>query len=294
MDSNSEYSESESEEKLLIENVTPTTSNPFPLEVSLTKYIPLQNFIKLSSIYKNELKLILDHPTCYDIHKLLFWQIFYKKLKPDTTTYLQQKTSKNLSKHYVKILLLNMKTKIDTALECLPLVLGHAIHHELYELFKFSRYFFDMRFILDCYKIIYLELLGLTVTDSFILASAKKLFGDYFMKYARKVKKNTEVVKTIVDEKYEKQMESIPGGIEFAKELAGKLRPVTSKIELKINEEQIKLAVSDSIIADRVQRHLSEPILKKSIIEDNNKTFNCNKLSPLLSRQIQSSTVRYI
>jgi Protein of unknown function len=291
MDAYSDNESSESEEKLMYENVNPTKDDPFPLEVNMNHYMPPLTALKISGTSKTELKFLLGLEIVKEIHLLLFWQVFYKKLKPDTTKSLQEKVLTKLGSNYVKLLIYNMTKKLGNGLEYLPLMLGHAIHHEFFNAFKLSNHIFDIRFVLDCYKIIYQQLLGLTVTDSFILKSTKQIFGEYFMKYTEKATKKTVEPANIFNKKFEKQMESVPGGIEFAKELASKLRPVQSKIEIRAKEEKVKLATSDNVIEERVHRQLSEPLLKKSLIQDKTKSFNCVRLSPLLSTHIQSSTV---
>ena len=186
---------------------------------------------------------------------------------------------------------MNTNPNIEKALEFLPIILGHSIHHELYDIFSFSRDQFDERFTLDCYKIIFQEFLGYTVTDSFILTQTKKIFGENFLRYAKKIKKKITVSGSI-NIKYEREMQSIPGGIEFARELAGRFRPIiNNKVENLESEEKVRLGIADNAIAEKVTRQLSEPTLRKSQIGDNSKMFNCVKLSPLLSKQIQSSSV---
>ena len=293
MDIYSDYSSSVSEDHLQIENLSPTIFTPHPIDLNLSDFLPPISILKLSSKTKSIIKYLLDISTVKELHKLLFWQIFYKKFKPDSTKSLQAQTSKLLGSHYIKLLLINMSKNIESGLEYLPIMIGHAIHHEIFDLFKLSNYSFDMRFIIDCYKIIYQEIIGMTVTDSFILDLTKKVFGSYFLKYTQKVRKKIEPTTNLLNKKYEKQMEELPGGIEFAKELAVKLRPAVVKIEPNgsRDEEKVRLNIADNNIAERVKRQLSEPMLKKSSIEDNAKMFNCVKLSPILSRQINSSTV---
>lgn len=290
--SDSESSEIDQENKF--ENINPTTADPYPLPSPNSRFLPPVSEFKLKKTIKSTLSSLFSSPSFQKLHHFLFWQIFYKKLKPDTTQYLQERISKKLGKHYVKVLLSSMSQESSKNLDSLPLFLGHAIHHELYEVFNNSRYYFDMRFILDCYKIIYLELSGIIVTDSFIQNSTKRLFGNYFMRYLAVQKKKTENPTTTLNKKFEKQMNGIPGGISFAKELAEKLRPVEVKRNENFQDEEDKhmLPIPDKIILDRVTRHLSEKTLKRSNISDSVKVFNCIRLSPLLSRQINSSSVR--
>lgn len=294
MGSNSDYTVSESEEMLLIENVCVDLENPFPLALNHDLYMPKVANLKVSASLKEQIQKILDLESSKNIRKIMFWQIFYKKFLAESTKTLQENNSKQLGKDYVKLLWTNMKYKLDSALEQLPLILSYSIHHELYDLFKHSRHTFDMRFILDCYKIIYQELLGITVSDSFILSSAKKLFGTFFLIYLKKSKKKPETRINDFAKKTEKQMENAPGINDFAKELSLKLRPVVQKVENLATEEVLKLSVFDCVIADKVKRQLSEPLLKKSKVCDKSKVFNCVRLGPLISHQVNSSTVLLI
>jgi hypothetical protein len=293
MDTSSEFESSEIEEDKTFDTLTPSPENPHPLSTDHSKYLPPLEKLPLPKGLKIKLKSIFSNDSIPKIHSLLFWQVFYKKLKPETTEVLQDQTSKKLAKNYVKLLLSLMNQPAGKAIDLLPVLFGHSIHHEYFELFSQSRHHFDQRFILDCYKIIYLELSGLTVTDSFIETSAKKVLGNYYLEYLKTQKKKPQNNSGLASKKLEKQMNGVEGGIEFAKELALRLRPlITRKPERKqAEEEEVKLEISDTIIADRVHRHLSEKVLKKSFITDSSKIFNCNKLSPLLSRQINSSTV---
>ena len=294
MDKDSEYSSSESEENIVIESIDPTIEDPFPLQLNSQQYTPPLSVLKLTSSAKSDLEYILSLSSTHQIRKLLFWQIFYKKFKNDSTAALQKRSSKALGKEYVKLLWINLKKKLGSALEQLPLVMGYSVHHELYDLFKFSRHLLDVRFNLDCYKIIYQELLGITVSDSFIQTSAKKLFGDYFLKYTRKTKKETNITSNVHTKKMERQMEGIPGGVEFAKELYFKIRPVANKIENVILDDTSKVQISDSAIVEKVKRQFSQQLLRPSEILDRTKSFNCVKLGPLISHQTHSSSVLYM
>lgn len=151
----------------------------------------------------------------------------------------------------------------------------------------------DLRFILDCYKIIYAQLLGMVVTDTFVKVTTKKLLGDYFMNYSIRNKPHKLDKKGNLPKMIEEKMESFQGGKEFAKELFSRLQP--NKPVLIVEEEVIeiksKLDTSDVALIERVEMHLNEPPLRKSFLDENPiKKFNCVKLSPLVSEQIDSST----
>lgn len=295
-ESSSESESSVIEQENTIDKVNPTPADPYPLPCPNSRFLPPLSEIKLKKSIKSTLHNLISSPSIQKLHHLLFWQVFYKKLKPDTTLYLQEKNSKKLAKYYVKVLIHSMSHEVSKDLDPLPLFFGHAIHHEFYEVFKNSRYYFDIRFVIDCYKIIFLELSGIIVTDSFIQNSTRKLYGSYFMRYLTVQKKKPDNSAQVLNKKLEKQMNGVPGGVSFAKELADKLRPVNVKKNENIQDEdgddKVMLPMPDKIIADRVTRHLSEKTLKRSAISDSAKVFNCNKLSPLLSRQINNSKVR--
>lgn len=292
MDTSSDFESSEIEEDKTFDTVNPTMTDPYPLESTHSKYLPPIASLRLPTPIKSHLSQILSHKSSQKLHHLLFWQVFYKKLKPSTTSSLQDQTSKKLGKNYVKLLLQLMNQPSSKSLDLIYLLIGHAINHEYFETFTQSRHHFDQRFFLDCNKIIYLELSGLTVTDSFIESTSQKLMGSYYMSFLKTQKKRPENSSNLMNKKVEKQMVGVVGGLEFARELANRLRPVQARrLEKQQEEQKIKLEVADTLIADRVQRHLSEKVLKKSMISDSSKVFNCNKLSPLLSRQINSSTV---
>ena len=147
--------------------------------------------------------------------------------------------------------------------------------------------------MLDCYKIIYLNLLGLRVSDIFIKSATQRILGDYFMHYSRRVKPKHVDKKHFLTKALEDKMDNFPGGKEFARELfntAGSSKAIINSSKTVV--EQSRLDPSDQILSDKVDLYMSDPPLRKSVLDNQTeKTFNCVKLSPMLCGYIESSTV---
>ncbi|CAG9310210.1 unnamed protein product [Blepharisma stoltei] len=293
MSSGSDISSSDSEEQLLIEDVQPTLESPYPLEIKPRDYFPPLRVLKVQPLLKQQLKSFLKLDLIIDLYHHLFWLVFYTKYHNSTTKELQNQVKEQLSKTYLKLMLYNIQFKIDECMDVLPVIIGHAIHHELWDNFKYTRPLMDFRFILDCYKLIYSQLLGMVVTDTFVKVTTKKILGDYFMSYSVRNKPHKLDKKGNLPKMIEEQMESYQGGKEFAKELFSRLQPSKPVfiIEEEVPEVKAKLDISDIALVERVELHLSDPPLKKSILDESQmKKFNCVRLSPLVSEQIDSST----
>jgi Protein of unknown function len=291
--SDSDFSSSESEDKIYIENINPAPDNLFPLTLNGGLYFPPLSSLKLSPKTKQQIRSIIKTHTVLQLRKILFWQIYCKKLKDSTTQQVQKTLESLLSQSYASLMLLKLKEKFDEALDILPIMIGHSIHYEMWDTFKYSRHYFDLRFIIDCYKIIYLNLLGIRVSDIFVKSTTHRILGDYFLYYSRRVKVKHTDKKHVLTKAVEDQMEEYPGGKEFARELfhnftANKAADSSQKTMV----EKPKLEPSDQILQDRVELHMAEPPLRKSFLDNSvDKSFNCVKLSPMLCGYIDSSTV---
>lgn len=88
--SDSDFSSSESEEKIFIDNINPTIDNPFPLETRLLAFIPPLSSLKLSPRTKLQIKSILKTSAAQELRKILFWEVFCKKLKDSSTAEVQE------------------------------------------------------------------------------------------------------------------------------------------------------------------------------------------------------------
>lgn len=294
--SDSEFSSSESEEKIHIESINPTVDNIFPLVISRAEYFPPLSSLKLSPKTKLQIKGLVKTEPALNLRKILFWQVYCKKLKDSSTGKVQEILDGLLSQAYTSLMLLKIKEKFDEALDALPIMIGHSIHYELWDIFKYSRHYFDLRFEIDCYKIIYLNLLGLTVSDIFIKTASQRLLGDYFLYYKRRVKPKHVDKKHFLSRAVEEKMEEFPGGKEFARELfQSSVNAKVAQNPQNIISESYRLDIGDQLLQDKVEFHMSEPPLRQSFLDTNSdKTFNCVKLSPMLCGYIDSSTVKNI
>jgi hypothetical protein len=293
--SDSEISSSESEEKIFIDNINPTLDNLFPLLTNGPHYFPPLSSLKLSPRTKLQLKNLMKSTPALELRKVLFWQIFCKKLKDSTTGDVQDVLAQHLSHAYAALMLLKLKDRFDEALDVLPIVIGHSIHYELWDIFKHSQHMFDLRFCIDCYKIIYLNVLGMNVSDIFVKSATQRILGDYFMYYyARKSKPKQNDKKHGLSKAIEDKMEEFKGGKEFARRLFDNFSP--SKTISSTNKgqvEQFSLEPQDQLLQERVEFHMSDPPLRKSFLDTSTeKKFNCVRLSPMLCGYIDSSTVR--
>lgn len=295
--SDSDFSSSESEEKIFIDNVNPTIYNLFPLELNCVLFIAPLSSMKVSPKTKMQIRNIMKSAPALDLRKILFWQVFCKKLKDSSTPEVQEILTQHLSQAYSSLMLLKIREKFDEALDILPIIIGHSIHYELWDIFKHSKHLFDLRFCIDCYKIVYFNLFGMKVSDIFIKSATQRILGDYFMHYnSRKSKPKHSEKKHVLSKAIEEKMDKYPGGREFAKELFYNLPNMKNVIKIEKNDIKVPtLEPSDQVLQDRVLKHMSEPPLKKSFLDkDTEKMFNCVKLSPMLSGYIDSSTVKYI
>lgn len=194
-------------------------------------------------------------------------------------------------------MLLKIKENFDEAMDVLPIIFSHSIHYELWDIFKHSKHLFDLRFCFDCYKIVYFYLFGIKVSDIFVKSATQRILGDYFMHYnTRKTKPKHLDKKHVLSKALEEKMEKYPGGKEFAKELCFSVPVVKHVIMVDKNDlRQPVLEHIDQMLQDRVQKHMSEPPLKKSFLDKEiDKAFNCVKLSPMICGYIDSTTVGVI
>lgn len=293
--SDSDFSSSESEEKIYIDNINPTISNMFPLETNCAQFIPPISSIKVSPKTKMQIRNIMKSAPAQELRKILFWQVFCKKLKDSTTSDLQELLNQLLSQSYSSLMLLKIRERFDEALDILPIIIGHSIHYELWDIFKHSKHLFDLRFCIDCYKIVYFNLFGMKVSDIFVKSATQRILGDYFMHYnSKKSKPKHTEKKHVLSKEVEEKMEKYPGGREFAKELFYNLPHMKHVIKIEKNDiRQPTLEPTDQVLQDRVEKHMKEPPLRRSFMDiDDEKSFNCVKLSPMLSGYIDSSTVR--
>lgn len=295
--SDSEFSSSESEEKIYIDNINPTPDNLFPLELNSHQYLPPLSSLKLSPKIKAQVRNLMKSAPAQELRKILFWQIYCKKLKDTTTTEVQDMLSALLSQSYASLMLLKIKERFEESLDIMPIIIGHSIHYELWDIFKHSQSMFDLRFCLDCYKLIYLNLLGIRVSDIFVRSATQRILGDHFMYYySRKTKTKHPDKKHVLSKALEEKMEEFPGGKEFAKELFHNHPSYKAVAHVqKYDIETIQLEPSDQVLQDKVDLHSREPPVRKSFLDSTvEKTFNCVKLSPMLCGYIDSSTVNYI
>jgi hypothetical protein len=174
-------------------------------------------------------------------------------------------------------MLLKIKERFEESLDILPIIIGHSIHYELWDIFKHSQSMFDLRFCLDCYKLIYFNLLGIRVSDIFVRSATQRILGDHFMYYySRKTKTKHPDKKHVLSKALEEKMEAV------------------AHVQ-KYDIETIQLEPSDQALQDKVDLHSREPPVRKSFLDSSvEKTFNCVKLSPMLCGYIDSSTVNYI
>ena len=295
--SDSDFSSSESEEKIFIDNVNPSLDNLFPLETHSSAFMPPLSSLKLSPRTKMQIKNILKTAPAQELRKILFWQVFCKKLKDSSTGEVQEIMHKLLSQSYSSLMLLKIKENFDEAMDVLPIIFGHSIHYGLWDIFKHSKHLFDLRFCVDCYKIVYFNLFGIKVSDIFVKSATQRILGDYFMHYnTRKAKPKHSDKKHVLSKALEEKMEKFPGGKEFARELFYNVPHIKNVIKIDKNDfRQPVLEPSDQVLQDRVEKHMSEPPMKKSFLDrETDKSFNCVKLSPMICGYIDSTTVGVI
>ena len=70
--SDSEFSSSESEEKIYIENINPTVDNIFPLPLDGKLYFPPLSALKLSPKTKLQIRNLMKSEPALDLRKILF------------------------------------------------------------------------------------------------------------------------------------------------------------------------------------------------------------------------------
>lgn len=131
MTSGSEYSSSDSEEQLILDDIQPSLEDPYPLEIQSRVYFPALRYLKIQPPLKQKLKVFLKLDLITDLYHHLFWLFFYNKFRNSSTKDLQNHVKELLSKTYLKLMLYNIQHKCDDCMDVLPVYLGHAIHHEL-------------------------------------------------------------------------------------------------------------------------------------------------------------------
>ena len=286
----------ENEESLRsIESVDISLGSPIPISIKASKYlISSIKLLKLPSYKKAQLITLMQSRDLQKTYVSLFWLVFCKKLRNSTTQTVQLYLSEQLTKKYVKIILNKMQSKSNDIFDFIPLVISYGIHHQMWDLFSASRDIFDIRFVMDCYQIVYLELLGSFVTDLFVKNFTEKGFGQNFLKYTQQIAKpNLSLLgpPSHIEEKASK----IEGGKELVNEIYTRFRSPAynpGSQSHRSNTPDIKLIGGDLALQKVVDSYTSKSPSRASILEkvQENK-FNCVSLSPLLSRHLQIPSV---
>lgn len=131
---------------------------------------------------------------------LSFWFVFCAKFPgcintPDPDKFVNNLRHK-MSKTYVKLFTALPQPK-DELINYLIFSLGYMVHYMFYRYFHKQRFYFDLRFILDCYHIIIFEINGLYVSDFYIRLNIDRLFNNKFLFYENKNKPKKNISKNI-------------------------------------------------------------------------------------------------
>ena len=136
------------------------------------------NIIKANATYDEEviadLEAILMDSKVLKLFDKLFWLVNFIKFRPNRLDVIQNLRIK-VSKYY-GIIMTKMRKLTEEEATLLKLVTAYLIHSVHYKLFPFERRTFDVRFILDCYHIVFYEMTGVLVSDFFIHSQIEKVF----------------------------------------------------------------------------------------------------------------------
>jgi hypothetical protein len=292
-------SNSDNEENLLsVDSIEISLGSPIPISIKPLEYlISSIKLLKIPSYKKAQLITIVQNRDIQKTYVSLFWLVFCKKLRNDSTRVVQQYLSEKLTKKYVKLTLNKLQTKSNDVYDFLPLILSYGVHHQMWDIFAGSRKIFNIRFVYDCYQIVLLELLGTPVTDLFVKNYTEKAFGSNFLKY-NYTKEKIDPSKLGPPIHIQEKASKIEGGKELVYEIYTKLRQNSYRsgnISRRSTTPDIKLNGGDVALQKVVNSHITKSPNGAAFAEkvQENK-FNCVSLSPLLSRHLQIPSVKYI
>ena len=291
----SQYSSDSDDSRPILEGINISFDNPYPFELNPRDYFPQIRNLSLSYKTKLELKDLLKNPTVLQLHKLLFWLIFSVKFREDSTELLQEDFKKQLRENYVKLMVLKIQKKYDKGIEALPVFLGYSIYEEFWVVFKYSRHYLDMRFNLDVYKIIYKELLGITVTDTFTKQNAEWYISGCFAKHQKKTRPKTTTKNSRIPKEYKERIKNLHGGKELLKRLFSKKEPEKrANTQTDTRQENLNLDHSDIALQERIDKYSNESEIKNSFLDrDLEKKFNCVRLSPMIEGHVMTNQIPF-
>ena len=136
---------------------------------------------------------------------LSFWFVFCAKfpgcIDSNEPEVFLSNMRKKLSKKYVKIISempqdQNESKNNEELINYMVFTLGYSVHYLFYKYFQKQKFYFDLRFILDCYHILIFEINGIYVSDFYIRHNIDRIFNNRFLHYQNKnTPKNNKNVK---------------------------------------------------------------------------------------------------
>jgi len=127
------------------------------------------------------------------LFEVMFWLMFcllFQKDAYDEKAILK----KELHKEYMKAFLV-CKIERDTALDLLPCAYAHAVVKTFIDTFHSNRSLFNKKFAFDVFRLVYLELQGITVTDIFITNILNRQFQGELLNHLEfsEIAKNNDI-----------------------------------------------------------------------------------------------------
>lgn len=128
------------------------------------------------------MKSLLQAPEVQRLLEKLFWLVNFIKFRSNRVSVIEN-LRKKVSKIY-GVIMTKLKSQLTEEISSLiKLILAYLVHSAHYKIFPKERKSFDVRFILDCYHIIFFEMTGVLVSDFFIHSQIEDLFQDRFFFY---------------------------------------------------------------------------------------------------------------
>lgn len=118
----------------------------------------------------------LQSSKIYQLSEILFWLVNMIKFQPK-----RSKLIVNLRLKLVKCfsrVVTTIPPPQEKTFALLQFFLGYLVHSLHYKILQKQRAYFDIRFILDCYHVVFYELTGVLVSDLFVYSNLKRIFGE--------------------------------------------------------------------------------------------------------------------
>lgn len=139
--------------------------------------------------FKDRFISILKGPEVQKLTEMLFWLVFVSKFPSQVHDISGIEVLRyNIGDVYTRLFHSLPRPKENFSVN-LVFIMTYVIHKAFFDTFVEDRELFNLRFVIDCYHIVIIQLNGVTVTDFYIQLFIDRIFSYKFMDYFREKNK---------------------------------------------------------------------------------------------------------